>query len=67
MAYVILGGPVASCGPANMYQPDVTDFDLTCFSMGKNAKVLEAMPNDDARINQALYPDPMSEFLAIWT
>ena len=27
---------------------------LTCFAMGRNAEVLEAMPDDAARINQAL-------------
>ncbi len=54
MAYVLLDGPTASCWPPTAYQPDATDHVLTCFSMGRNAEVLEAMPDDASRINQAL-------------
>lgn len=54
MGYVILDGPTASCWPPTNYQPDATDHVLTCFAMGRNAEVLEAMPDDAARINQAL-------------
>lgn len=54
MMYVLLDGPTASCWPPNVYQSSATDFVLTCFIMGRNAEIMAALPDDNARINQAL-------------
>ncbi len=54
MMEVLLDGPTAECWPPKVYQPDVTDYVLTCFSMGRNAEAMEALPDDAARLNQAL-------------
>ena len=54
MMYVILDGPTASCWPPDVYQTDTTSHVLTCFMMGRNSEVMEALPDDTARINQAL-------------
>jgi PKD repeat protein len=54
MMEVLLDGPTAECWPPKVYQPDVTDHVLTCFSMGRNAEVMEALPDDAARLNRAL-------------
>jgi monoamine oxidase len=50
---VFLDGPTGECWPPKVYQPDVTDHVLTCFSMGRNAEVMEALPDDAARLDQA--------------
>jgi hypothetical protein len=47
-------GPTGNCWTPNKYQPGATDHVLTCFLMGRNAEVMEALPDDTARINQAL-------------
>jgi hypothetical protein len=49
-----LDGPLGECWPPKVYQPSVTDHVLTCFSMGKNAEVMGALPDDTARLNRAL-------------
>ncbi len=54
MMYVLLDGPTASCWPPGKYQPSATDHVLTCFSMGRNAEAMQALPSDTARIDQAL-------------
>jgi monoamine oxidase len=54
MMEVLLDGPTGECWPPKVYQPDVTDHVLTCFSMGKNAEVMEALPDDAARFDRAL-------------
>jgi monoamine oxidase len=51
---MLTDGAAGNCWTPNQYQPSATDHVLTCFSMGRNAEVLEALPNDTARINQAL-------------
>ncbi len=51
---VLVDGPAGNCWTPNKYQPSATDHVLTCFMMGRNAEVMEALPNDTARINQAL-------------
>jgi monoamine oxidase len=53
-AYVLLDGPTASCWPPGDYQTGTTSHVLTCFMMGRNSEVMEALPDDTARINQAL-------------
>jgi hypothetical protein len=54
MMDVLSGGPSGNCWTPNQYQPNATDFVLTCFMMGRNSEVMEALPDDTARINQAL-------------
>jgi hypothetical protein len=54
MMAVFLDGPLGECWPPKTYQPSVTDHVLTCFTMGKNAEVLEALPDNTARLNRAL-------------
>lgn len=54
MMSVLTDGPAGNCWTPNQYQPSATDHVLTCFSMGKNSEALEALPDDTARINQAL-------------
>ena len=54
LGYVLLEGPTASCWPPAIYQTGATNDVLTCFSMGENAEVLSALPDDTARLNQAL-------------
>jgi monoamine oxidase len=54
MMYLLLDGPTASCWPPDVYQSGTTDHVLTCFMMGRNSEVMEALPDDTARINQAL-------------
>lgn len=54
MMTVILDGPLGECWPPKVYQPSATDHVLTCFSMGKNAEVMAALPDDTARLNRAL-------------
>ena len=51
---LLADGPAGNCWTPNQYQPGATDHVLTCFMMGRNAEVMEALPNDTARINQAL-------------
>jgi hypothetical protein len=51
---VLLDGPTGECWPPKVYQPTVTDHVLTCFTMGKNSEVMEALPDDTARLNRAL-------------
>jgi monoamine oxidase len=54
MMALILDGPTGLCWPPKVYQPSATDHVLTCFSMGRNAEVLEALPDDTARLNRVL-------------
>ena len=54
MMNVLADGPAGNCWTPNKYQPDATDHVLTCFSMGRNAEILEALPDDTARINKVL-------------
>jgi monoamine oxidase len=54
MMNILADGPAGNCWTPNQYQPNATDHVLTCFMMGKNAEVMEALPDDTARINQAL-------------
>ncbi|MEE3327943.1 MAG: FAD-dependent oxidoreductase [Myxococcota bacterium] len=54
MMNVLLDGPTGNCWPPKRYQPAATDHVLTCFYMGINAEVMGALPDDNARINQAL-------------
>jgi monoamine oxidase len=51
---VLLDGPLGECWPPKVYQPSATDHVLTCFTMGKNAEAMAALPNDTARLDQAL-------------
>jgi monoamine oxidase len=51
---LLLDGPLGECWPPKVYQPTATDHVLTCFTMGKNAEAMEALPNSTARLNQAL-------------
>jgi PKD repeat protein len=51
---VLADGPAGNCWTPNQYQPSATDHVLTCFSMGKNAEVLEALTDDSARIDRVL-------------
>jgi monoamine oxidase len=54
MMNLLLDGPTAECWPPKVYQPSATDHVLTCFMMGTNSEVMEALPDDTARMNQAL-------------
>jgi monoamine oxidase len=54
MGWLLMTGPLASCWVPGQYQPSSSDNVLTCFLMGKNSEVMEALPNDAARITQAL-------------
>ncbi|HIL80840.1 MAG TPA: PKD domain-containing protein, partial [Myxococcales bacterium] len=54
MMNVLTDGPSGNCWTPNKYQPGATDHVLTCFMMGRNAEAMAALPNDAARINQAL-------------
>jgi monoamine oxidase len=54
LSYLLLDGPTGACWSPNVYQPSATDHVLTCFLMGLNSEFMEALPDDDARINQAL-------------
>jgi len=54
LSYVLLDGPTASCWTPNSYQPSATDHVLTCFMMGRNSEFMEGLPDDTARIDQAL-------------
>ncbi|MFP6628748.1 MAG: FAD-dependent oxidoreductase, partial [Myxococcota bacterium] len=54
MMWVLTDGPAGSCWTPNKYQPSATDRVLTCFLMGRNSEFMEALPNDTARINEAL-------------
>jgi monoamine oxidase len=54
MMSVLTDGPAGNCWTPNQYQPTATDFVLTCFTMGRNSEVMEALPDDTARINRAL-------------
>jgi monoamine oxidase len=51
---VLTDGPAGNCWTPNKYQTSATDHVLTCFLMGRNAEAMEALPDDTARINQAL-------------
>jgi len=51
---VLLDGPLGECWPPKVYQPSATDHVLTCFTMGKNAEAMEALPSNAARLDQAL-------------
>jgi monoamine oxidase len=51
---LLLDGPTAECWPPKVYQPSATDHVLTCFMMGTNSEFMEALPDDTARMNQAL-------------
>ena len=54
LSFMLHDGPSGSCWTPNLYQSSATDHVLTCFSMGRNAEVLEALPDDTARINRVL-------------
>ncbi len=54
MTWLLMTGPLASCWAPGQYQPGSSDHVLTCFLMGRNSEVMEALPNDAARITQAL-------------
>lgn len=54
LSYLLLDGPTGSCWSPGRYQAGTTSHVLTCFTMGRNSEVMEALPNDAARINQAL-------------
>jgi monoamine oxidase len=54
LSYMLHDGPSGSCWTPNTYQTSATDHVLTCFSMGRNAEVLEALSDDTARINRVL-------------
>ena len=51
---LLADGPAGNCWTPNKYQPSATDHVLTCFLMGINAETMQALPDDDARIDQAL-------------
>jgi monoamine oxidase len=53
-SYILLDGPTGACWSPNWYQSSATDHVLTCFLMGLNSEFMEALPDDTARINQAL-------------
>jgi monoamine oxidase len=52
--WVIAEGPTAMCWTPAKYQPGATNDVMTCFSMGENAEALSALPDDAARLSQAL-------------
>ena len=54
LSYMLLDGPTGACWTPNSYQSSAMDHVLTCFLMGKNSEFMEALPDDTARINQAL-------------
>lgn len=54
MINVLTDGPAGDCWTPNKYQPGTTDPVLTCFLMGRNSDFMEALPDDNARINQVL-------------
>jgi monoamine oxidase len=54
MAWLLMTGPLASCWVPGSYQPATSDNVLTCFLMGRNSEVMEALADDAARITQAL-------------
>ncbi|MDG2336329.1 MAG: FAD-dependent oxidoreductase [Myxococcota bacterium] len=54
MMDVITEGPTAQCWNPGKYQVGTADHVLTCFIMGENSDFMEALPNDAARLNQAL-------------
>jgi monoamine oxidase len=54
LSWLILDGPTGGCWPPGAYQAGTTSHVLTCFMMGRNSEVMEALPDDAARINQAL-------------
>ena len=51
---LLADGPAGNCWTPNKYQPAANDPVLTCFSMGINAEILGALPNDAARIDRVL-------------
>jgi hypothetical protein len=51
---VLTDGPTGNCWTPNVYQPSAMDHVLTCFMMGRNSEIMEALPDDTARIGQAL-------------
>ena len=55
LSYMLLDGPTGSCWTPNSYQTSPMGHHvLTCFSMGRNSEFMEALPDDTARISQAL-------------
>jgi hypothetical protein len=54
MMYLLLDGPTGSCWPPGVYQTGTTSHVLTCFLMGRNSEFMEALPDDAARLDQAL-------------
>lgn len=54
MFSVMTDGPTGECWTPNKYQPETKDPVLTCFLMGRNSEYMEALPDDNARIHQAL-------------
>jgi hypothetical protein len=54
MMNVLADGPAGNCWTPNQYQAGAADHVLTCFSMGRNSEVLEALPDDAARITRVL-------------
>jgi monoamine oxidase len=54
MTWLLMDGPLASCWDPNEYQTGNSDNVLTCFLMGRNSETMEALPDDTARLNQAL-------------
>jgi len=51
---LLTDGPTGNCWTPNQYQSSATDHVLTCFLMGRNAETMSALPDDAARIDQAL-------------
>jgi monoamine oxidase len=54
MGWLLMTGPLASCWVPGSYQPGTSDNVLTCFLMGRNSEVMEALADDAARITQSL-------------
>ncbi len=54
LSWLITDGPTGGCWTPNFYQSSAVDHVLTCFIMGKNAEFMDALPDDTARIDQAL-------------
>ena len=54
MMDVMTEGPTGQCWNPGKYQPGTADHVLTCFIMGENSEFMEALPDDNARLSQAL-------------
>jgi chitodextrinase len=55
LSWLITDGPSGGCWSPDFYQADATQHVMTCFIMGKNSEFMEALPDDNARINQMLF------------